>query len=84
MTTHEPEKPLLARRLRRWQDVREFTNDTAAAALNIPLRTYTNALYGEHQPRGVGLSLIERFLTAEENRLKLPPLEPTTHTQTNN
>lgn len=67
-------KPLLSLRLRRWQDAREFTNASAAEFFGIPLRTYTNALYAEHLPRGAGASLLRRLLTTEEKRLQLPPL----------
>jgi hypothetical protein len=68
------DKPLLSRRLRRWQDAREFTNQSAADFFGISRRTYTNALYGEHLPRGSGASLINRLLAQEERRLQLDPL----------
>lgn len=67
-------KPLISRRLRRWQDVRGFTNESAAGWFAIPLRTYTNVLYAEHSPRGGARALFERLLHAEEKRLKLPPI----------
>lgn len=70
----KPLLPILSRRLRRWQDVMEFTNPSAAKFFGISLRTYTNALYGEHLPRGAGCSLLNRILAAEEARLHLPGL----------
>lgn len=66
---------LLSQRLRRWQDVMEFTNATAAAFFGIPLRTYTNVLYVEHPPNASTVVLMDRVLTTEEQRLGLPPLE---------
>lgn len=67
--------PLISRRLRRWQDVAEYTNERAAEFFGIPLRTYTNALLGEHLPRGLGAVAMNRELNREEKRLKLPPIE---------
>lgn len=66
--------PLLSRRLRRWQDAKELTNEGAAKFFGVALRTYTGALYGEHFPRGLGKAFIEKKLSREENKLNLPPL----------
>lgn len=74
MSTQKPPLPLISRRLRRWQDVAEFTNERAAEFFGIPLRTYTDCLYGEHFPRGIGAVALDRELNREEKRLKLPPL----------
>lgn len=74
--TSSPSSPsLLSRRLRRWQDAREFTNQTAADFFGISLRTYTNALLDEHLPRGLGRVSMERTLDEEEHALRLPPME---------
>ena len=67
--------PQLSRRIRRWQDVCGYTNQAAAFEMVIPLRTYTNILYGEHLPRGYGRVMIEQFLTQQEKAMQLPPIE---------
>ncbi len=66
--------PLLSRRLRRWQDAKEMTNEGASKFFGVALRTYTGCLYGEHFPRGLGKAFIEKKLTSEERKLKLPPI----------
>lgn len=72
------ELPIISRRLRRWQDVMGLTNRGAAECFGIPLRTYSNALLGEHLPRGLGMRMLEKILSDSEESLQLPPIETNT------
>lgn len=67
--------PLLSRRLRRWQDARGLTNQAAADFFGASPRSYRDALYGSHLPRGAGKVHFERLLRLEEGKLQLPPIE---------
>jgi transcriptional regulator with XRE-family HTH domain len=70
-----PKPPPIAPRLRRVQDALGLTVKAMSEKVGIAFSTYTDALYGYHEPKGLVRRAFMSVIETEEKRLCLPPME---------